>query len=107
MSVENSQIIDIISIDLNGNAVLTISDHLRWDINLEHLLALQDKINYYLNAIESGELYKVYPEIRNRKIIINIAAKYTPDDNATHFLKKTKQILESVGYGFACSAMQD
>ena len=58
MSVENFKVIDVASIDLNGNAVLTISDHLEWDEQNEHLLTLQNKINAYLGAIENGGLYK-------------------------------------------------
>ena len=61
MSVENKGIIDIASIDENGNVVLTISDHLEWDTENEHLLILQDKINSYLGVIESGALYAKYP----------------------------------------------
>ena len=44
------------SIDNDENVVLTITDHLEWDIENEHLLILQDKINAYLGAIEDGEL---------------------------------------------------
>lgn len=31
MSVDNKNVIDIVSIDKEGNANLTISDHLEWD----------------------------------------------------------------------------
>lgn len=37
MSVDNSKVIDSISIDKDGNVVLTISDHLPWDEKGEHL----------------------------------------------------------------------
>ena len=52
MALENLDVIDIISIDLNGNVVLTVSDNLKWDDGNEHLLILQSKINAYLRAIE-------------------------------------------------------
>ena len=55
MSVENSQVIDAISINPQDVVVLTISDHLEWDEENEHLLLLQNKINAYLGVIESGE----------------------------------------------------
>jgi hypothetical protein len=38
MSVENTKVIDVVSIDLDGNAILSISDHLEWDDKNEHLL---------------------------------------------------------------------
>jgi hypothetical protein len=100
MSVENLKTIDVVSIDLNGNAVLTISDHLEWDANNKHLLILQDKINAYLSSIEEGDLYESYPNAKDRNIVINIAAKYSPNKEGEVFLKKIKEILEAAGYGF-------
>ena len=44
MSVEILNVIDFVSSDKNGNVVLTISDHLEWDEENNHLLLLQDKI---------------------------------------------------------------
>jgi hypothetical protein len=44
MSIDNNEVIDIVSIDSEGIAVLAITDYLPWDIGNEHLLLLQDKI---------------------------------------------------------------
>ena len=60
MSVSDKGVIDIVSINLNGNVVLTISDHLPWDMKMEHIFILQEKINSYLGAIETGELNEKY-----------------------------------------------
>ncbi|HPK29581.1 MAG TPA: hypothetical protein PK979_00885 [Bacteroidales bacterium] len=57
MSVENRMIIDFIS-EKEDNVILTISDHLEWDEENEHIFLLQEKINDYLIAIESGQLNK-------------------------------------------------
>lgn len=100
MSVENLNVIDFASIDTNGNAILTISDHLEWDDNNEHLLILQKKINAYLSAIESGNFYVDYPSALKRNIVIRIVAKYEPNIDAKLFLNATEKILESAGYGF-------
>ncbi len=64
MSVEDYNKIDIISIDNDGNAVLTISDYLEWDPGNEHLLILQTKINMYLGAIEAENYI---PNIQKQK----------------------------------------
>ena len=106
MSVRNLEVIDIISINLNGNAVLTISDELEWDDKSEHLLTLQNKINAYLSAIEGGGLYENYPDANGRDIIINIVAKYEPNDEAKAFLRKTEDVLRAAGYGFAFSVLK-
>lgn len=45
MAVDDKNVIDIVSMNPEGKAVLTISDHLEWDTENNHLLILQDKIN--------------------------------------------------------------
>ena len=107
MAVENLKVIDFASINKEGNTVLTISDHLKWDDNNEHLLMLQNKINVYLSAIETGNLYEEYPDAKGRNIIINIVAQYEPDENARLFLNTTEKILQSAGYGFEFSILKN
>ena len=106
MPVDNLKHIDIASIDKNENAVLTISDHLEWDEDNEHLLILQNKINLYLEVIENGSLYEGYPDAKNRNIIINILAKYSPDGVGYFFLEKAKNIIEADGYEFSFSVIK-
>lgn len=84
MSVENLKVIDFASVDLNGNVVLTISDHLIWDDNNKHLQILQNKINAYL-AIEAGNFMTITQIPKGRAVVINVVAKYEPNDNARLF----------------------
>ena len=100
MSVENLKIIDFVSIDLNGNVVLTISDHLEWDESNEHLLVLQDKINAYLRSIESGDLYKEYSAAKGRNIVINLVIKHVPNKEGEIFIERIKEAIISAGYNF-------
>ena len=54
MSIDQPAVIDFLWKDgPNNRAVLTISDHLDWEEEGEHLLLLQDKLNHYLEFIES------------------------------------------------------
>ena len=57
MSIEQSDVIDFVSIDQNDNLVLTISDHLARDEELRHLFLLQEKINAYLRFLELDPPY--------------------------------------------------
>ncbi len=98
MSVENSQVIDAISINPQDVVVLTISDHLEWDAQDEHLMVLQNKINAYLEVIESGEIYESYPDAMGKKFQIGIAFKFSPNEEAVDFLKKVKEVLAESGY---------
>ena len=105
MSIEDSQKIDVISIDKEGNVVLTISDHLEWDESNENLLILQNKINFYLASIENRNLYEQYPEAKDRKIIISIIAKFRPNDDGELFLQQARATLNSAGYAFFFSIL--
>lgn len=100
MSLKNLEVVDIISIDLMGNAVLTISDDLQWDNVNEHLNLLQSKINTYLKFIEDGGLYLQYPDAEGRNILINIFFKYKPNTVANNFLFEVREILHNAGYDF-------
>ncbi len=104
MGLENIEVIDVISIDLSGNVVLTISDDRMWDDD-NHLLLLQNKINAYLNVIECGDLIQIYPDSAGRNIVLNIVAKYPPNNAAESFLEQTKNILHSSGYDFNFSVL--
>ena len=103
MSVENTNVIDLISIDKEGNVVLTVSDDLEWDNENVHLLKLQDKLNAYLDAVDNGSLYDNYPNSRGRNILINVISKYLPNEEGEQFLRRTKEILDSIGYQFRYS----
>ena len=99
MSVENSKVIDFIS-DKEDKIVLTISDHLEWDNDNEHIYILQEKINAYLMAIESGQINKSYPLSINKKIVVSVALKYVPNEIGMSFLSKVNEVLLNAGYEF-------
>ena len=100
MSVENLNVIDFVSIDKNENVVFSISDHLEWDEANEHLLILQNKINAYLSSIESGDIYKQYPNAKGKHIAINLVARYTLKKTGYDFIQRVKDALANKGYGF-------
>ena len=100
MSVENKEIIDFISIDKSNKIVLTISDHLKWDNKDDHSLILQDKINAYLEVIESGQIYDIYPDAKDKNFIIQLAMKYKPNKRANDFLESIKLFLKNSNYEF-------
>jgi len=107
MPVENNKVIDAISINPQGLVVLTISDHFEWDSNNEHLIILQEKINAYLEAIESGQIYESYPDAKNRRFQIGIAFKYPPNKDAMNFLEKVNEILLQSGYELKYYVLDD
>ena len=103
----NPEVVDYVGIDLNGDVVLTVSDHLIWDDKNEHLLALQNKINAYLAFMEKGNLYEEYPDAKDRNIVISIVAQYEPNDTAKIFLDRIGETLESAGYELRFRVFRD
>lgn len=102
MSITQIDIIDIISTTPNGRVMLTISDHLPWDKENEHLLLLQEKLNKYLQFIESGEIFESYPAAKNKTIIISVSIQYEPNEDALIFLTQCKEVISNAGIDFEC-----
>ena len=102
MSVEERKVIDAIGIrKSDGRAVLTITDHLPWLPDNEHLRILQDKLNDYLAFIESGEVYGTYPQAHGREIEIQVIHKYPPIDDAIPFLERVGKAIRAAGFHFS------
>lgn len=99
MSVNQTDIIDVISTTPDGMVVLTISDHHSWD-ETWHLQLLQDKINAYLQFIESGQIFDDYPNAAGRELIIETVMKFEPNQEAISFLEKAKEIITKTGTCF-------
>ncbi len=100
MAVDQPKVIDIVSKDQTGNFVLTICDHLDWQDTEEHLLALQEKINTYLDFLDSGEIYEKYPDARGHEKEIEAMFVHAPNSQALLFLSRVKSIIEYSGYSF-------
>jgi hypothetical protein len=99
MSVEQLDVVDVMSIDPNsGHVVLTISDHLDWSDTEQHQQILQRKFNAYLAFVESGEILQRYPEAKGRSVMFDVVFKYRPDQEGRNFLGRARQVIESAGF---------
>jgi hypothetical protein len=102
MSIEQRRVVDAIGISKqDGRAILTITDHLPWLSDKEHLLVLQDKINDYLAFLESGEIYDAYPKAHGREIEIQVVCKYPPAGNGVRFLELASETVRKAGFYFS------
>ena len=106
MTIENPDVVDIASNDWGTEQfILVISDHLEWDDKNEKLLLLQEKINNYISFLESGDVYKMYPDIRHGNFTIELVSKYRPNGESEKFLKMITEIIEGAGFSFKWSAL--
>ncbi len=108
MTIEQTEIIDFISADRQtGGIRLTISDHLSWDMEKQHLLLLQEKINAYIRFIESGEIYEHAEKAKDKQITIRLALKYNPSELALQFLALAQKQIEAAGIGFQYEILRE
>lgn len=105
MSVNQTDTVDFISTTPDGKIILTISDHHFWD-ETWHLQLLQDKINSYLQFIESGQIFNDYPNAAGRELIIEIVMQFEPNEEGISFLEKAKGVVTKVAIGFQWRRLQ-
>ena len=88
MSVEHTDRIDAISETPDSKIQLTISDHLDWSDEDAHTSLLQDKIEAYLEFIETGQLAENYPDVLDKKIVISVQMKFPPSEEGLFILNR-------------------
>lgn len=109
MTIENSRVIDLLSIDKERNkVVLSIVDHLEWDQNDDnHLWLLQEKINAYIEVIESGEMVETYPETGSMGKVIILHAKFPHPEKVNRILAHTVDVLAGIDVEFQVQLILD
>ena len=107
MSIDQTDAIDLATIDkASGDLWLTISDHLSWENEDNHLFLLQNKLNAYLRFIESGEVFKKVPDAKGRSVVINLVGKFPLSQKANSFFEKARAAIEDSGFRLQFSLMR-
>ena len=98
MSVENQGTVDIMSLESKTNKViLTISNHLEWKEELNHIFLLHEKINAYISFYENGQIFELEPSYKGREIVIRVVNKYPATELVKKFYKTAAITLQSIG----------
>lgn len=105
MTVLQSGNVDWLGLEkVTGHIILTIVDDLDWDNELDHLTALQSKLNTYLAFIESGEVFDRLLDTVGRQvgrevpIKVSILAKYPTTPEAEAFLQHAAAKFREAGF---------
>ena len=101
MSVTDSKIVDAVTLEKESRRlVLRIFDHLPWDEDFTetHLIALQEKLNDYLDYIVSKQYEEAYSPEKYDKVVIKIIAKYSFSNEGIRCLNVAKNIIVNAGY---------
>lgn len=99
--------VDFVSFDYAEMVILSISDHLKWDQENQHLFLLQEKINNYLEYIESGQLFEDFPQAKGCKVKISLWCKCSPTYEAKQFFNKISGFLNSFDIQFHYEIIQE
>ena len=103
MTVEQLEVIDFVSMNKEKTrAYLTISDHLDWngdgDEEDHHLYSRHEKIQNYLNFIESGQLAKYRSEAADLPVTIHVRAKYPVRGKGVKFYETANKVVADAGF---------
>ena len=96
--------IDIVATRPDTNIVkLVIADHLAWDDLESHCQHIQDKINTYIEFVESGQLGLVdEPKIpASPQIQIVLSLQHAPSSEGVAFLERVRTFLGELKLEFA------
>ena len=105
MSITDTQVIDSVILSNEAeDAVLLITDHLDWFNPEEHLVTLQQKMNTYIEFVESKQIYTEFPKAEGKNISITVACKFEPVETALQFYQRASEfLLEKVNIEFSYS----
>ncbi len=101
MTIEQTDKIDFIGTLPNDLGVeLTISDHLEWDGENKKLVLIQNKLNAYLEFIESGQIYIEYPDAKGKDLFISLVSKHSSNQEGKNFLSQVAKVTSEYGVVF-------
>lgn len=101
MSVMDEGVIDNMGLRKNEKSLnLYIFDHLAWGLEADdvHIFMLQNKLNDYLQYIDSGQVNERYKVEDYENIIIRVIAKYPFSYDCVQFLDKAKRYINDAGF---------
>jgi hypothetical protein len=84
----------------SGACVLSIHDDLDWSNRRAHLEALLNKLDCYLQYIDTGRVVISHPLAIGRSIIIEVVARHPLPDFGGSFLSELEEICSLYRVGF-------
>ena len=101
LNIEKTNILDGIGFDeKNSKLALLLADGMDWCDEYNHLMLLQEKINYYIAYIENKQYLKYLQENsidlnKIKQIEIQIHFLFKETDNCKKFLKQVEQLIST------------
>lgn len=105
MSICESNVVDAIAYDdANSTLIMLLSDHLSWENEYEHLMALQTKLNSYAAFIESGQHLGINLNGKIDRIVIQAHFLHGTTDNCRKFIDIANKHLAELNMSIEANA---
>ena len=92
MAIDEPDKIDAVGIEQGSDfAALTILDAWDWQDERKHLLVLQAKLNAYFRFVESGQIWRAYPEAVGRQLVIDVIGRFPLPQIGIDFLHRASE----------------
>ena len=98
MTIDNPEVIDLVTYDRTGAILLVMVEHRPWEGSPERLAQLRAKFDRYVAFVTDGELVERYPFAAGRPIHIELRSYEAPDDAAAHLLEQIRSQLATHGF---------
>ena len=86
--VENSKVIDLISVDAaSDKVVLTMIERRAWGADDQQFPQIEEKINRYMGYALDGFLVEHYPQYEGKRVQIRLECAEEPHGDAVLFVK--------------------
>src|SRR6476659_9699106 len=86
--VENSKVVDLISVDeASGKVVLTMIERRAWGASDQQFQQIEEKINRYMGYALDGYLVEHYPDYAGKPVQIRLECAEAPHGEAVLFVQ--------------------
>lgn len=108
MAIDTTDTIDSVAYE-NDKLILQLYDHLEFDdeIEYDHMIMLQDKLNTYIWYIDSKQYQDTYEGKDFSRFVINIFFMFHPSELCINFLENVKKKLADANIQINYSVEED
>ena len=100
--VENSKVVDLISVDpASGQVVLTMIERRPWGASDRQFEQIEEKINRYMGYALDGFLVQHYPEYEGKPVQIRLECAEEPHGDAVLFVQAASRAASDHGLELA------
>jgi hypothetical protein len=86
--VENSKVVDLISVDpQSGKVVLTMIERRPWGASDRQFQEIEEKINRYMGYALEGFLFEHHPQFEGKQVMLRLECAEEPHGEAVLFVK--------------------